>query len=337
MMRRREFIAGIGGAAVWALAAGAQQAERTRRVGILSFGFQGPQSAPLPLPIRVLRDSLRSLGWIEDRNLQLDVRYTSDAKAVDAYADELVSSAPEVIVTISQLATRAVQQRTRSIPIVFAGVADPIEGGLVKSLARPEGNTTGITNLYESIGGKWVSLLRETVPSVAQVGIVISPGSKGAYVSEIEAAAVALHLQAIRIPYDTATELERAVDAFAAVSNGSLITHPPALVGINRQWFFRLVAKHGAAYDLPGKTLRPAGRPDVLWVGRCRIRIESGGLCGPHFARRKAGRSPGAVSDEIRVRDQSQDRQGARPHRAAIDSAARRRGHRIGRDFRNGS
>src|SRR5258708_16617485 len=140
MMRRREFIAGIGGAAVWALAAGAQQAERTRRVGILSFGFQGPQSAPLPLPIRVLRDSLRSLGWIEDRNLQLDVRYTRDAKAVDAYADELVSSAPEVIVTISQLATRAMHQRSRSIPIVFAGVAYPTKRALMKLFSPPHGN-----------------------------------------------------------------------------------------------------------------------------------------------------------------------------------------------------
>src|SRR5258708_16650982 len=145
MMRRREFIAGIGGAAVWALAAGAQQAERTRRVGILSFGFQGPQSAPLPLPIRVLRDSLRSLGWIEDRNLQLDVRYTSDAKAVDAYADELVRSAPEVIVTLSQLATRAVHQRTLSIPIVFAGVPNPLEDVLVTISSTPERHTTRLT------------------------------------------------------------------------------------------------------------------------------------------------------------------------------------------------
>src|SRR5258708_36232001 len=127
------------------------------------------------------------------------------------------------------------------------------------------------------------------------------------------------------------------VDAFVAVTNGSLIKHPPSLVGIIRQWFFRLVAKHGAAYDLPGKTLRPAGRPDVLWVGRCRIRIESGGPCGPHFARRKGGRSPGAVSDEIRVREQFEDPQRARPHRVAIDSAARRRGAGVVRGFRNGS
>jgi putative ABC transport system substrate-binding protein len=245
MIRRREFIAGIGGAAVWALAAGAQQAERTRRVGMLALGSQ----SATPLIVRALRDGLRSLGWIEDRNLQLDVRYSSDAKELDAYADELVRLAPEVIITASLVATSAVQQRTRTIPIVFAGVGDAIASGLVKSLARPEGNTTGITNLYSSIGGKWVSLLKDTVPSVARVGIVIGliagPARDGpGYVSEIEAAAAALHLQAFRIPYGTAAELERAVDAFATEPNASLIVRPPGVVGIDIQWFFRLVAKH---------------------------------------------------------------------------------------------
>jgi len=251
MMLRRHFIAALTSAmaiSTICLPAGAQQAERIRRVGVLSFGLPGLQSAPPPI-LSALRDSLRSLGWIEDRNFQLDARFTNDAKAVDSYADELVRLAPEVIVTTTLLATRAVQQRTRSIPIVFAGVGDPIEGGLVKSLARPEGNTTGISNLYSSIGGKWVSLLKDTVPSVARVGIVIGlnggPTRDGpGYVSEIEAAAAALHLQAIRIPYSTAAELERTVDAFAAEPNAGLIVRPPGLIGIDRQWFFRLMAKH---------------------------------------------------------------------------------------------
>jgi putative ABC transport system substrate-binding protein len=145
----REFIARLGPVAL-PLASHAQQPERIRRVGVLLFG----PFASLPPP---LRDSLKSLGWIEDHNLQLDVRYTSDAKVVGAYADELVRLAPEVIVTSTDRATSAVQQRTRSIPIVFAGVGDPTESGLVNNLARPEGNTTGVTNLYSSIGGKSVS------------------------------------------------------------------------------------------------------------------------------------------------------------------------------------
>jgi putative ABC transport system substrate-binding protein len=111
-------------------------------------------------------------------------------------------------------------------------------------LARPEGNTTGVTNLYSSIGGKWVSLLNDIAPSAARVGIVIISSTRGGSVSAIEAAAATLHLQAIRIPFDTAAELERAVDGFAAEPNGSLIVHPPGLIGIDSEWFFRLVAKH---------------------------------------------------------------------------------------------
>jgi putative ABC transport system substrate-binding protein len=170
-MKRREFIAGLTSAmassTIWP-SAGAQQAERTRRVGVLVLGSTA---------FSALRDGLKSLGWTEDRNLQLDVRISSEAKAIDAYADEMVRLAPEVILTSGYLATRAVQQRTRSIPIVFAGVGDPIENGVVNNLARPEGNTTGVTNLYSSIGGKWVSLLKDTVPSIARVGIVINPST----------------------------------------------------------------------------------------------------------------------------------------------------------------
>jgi putative tryptophan/tyrosine transport system substrate-binding protein len=244
MMRRRHFITALTGAmassTVWP-SADAQQAERPSRVGVL---FLVPQSQ-LASILLALRDGLKSLGWTEDRNLQLYVRnHPTDAKVIEAYADELVRLAPEVIVTSSYLATRAVQQRTRTIPIVFVAVGDPIENGLVKSLTRPEGNSTGVTNLYSSIGGKWASVLKDFVPSVARVGIVIIRSARPGYVSAIEAEAAALRLQAIRIPYGTAAELERAVDAFAAEPNGSLIVHPPSLAGIDHEWFFWLTEKH---------------------------------------------------------------------------------------------
>jgi hypothetical protein len=126
----------LQGAAAWRLTARAQPAERVRRIGVLVLdaGSQSQSASNL----LALRDGLRSLGWTEERTLQLDVR-KSDAKAIDAYADELVELVPDVIVTSSYLETRAVQQRTRSIPIVFTGVGDPTKGGLVKNLARPEG------------------------------------------------------------------------------------------------------------------------------------------------------------------------------------------------------
>jgi putative tryptophan/tyrosine transport system substrate-binding protein len=155
-MRRREFIAGLGSAAGAYVAvprvARAQQDTRVRRLAVLMIMRENWATW-----LRIyLRDALKSLGW---RNLQLDVRVSSDGKAIDAYADELVRLAPEVILTSSYLATRAVQQRTRSIPIVFAGVGDPTQGGLVKNLARPEGNITGATNLlWRSPGSAGVAV-----------------------------------------------------------------------------------------------------------------------------------------------------------------------------------
>src|ERR1700730_13850636 len=153
MIRRREFVILLGGTAAGPLAARAQD-ERTRRVGLL----MGDGSLVL---ISQFRDGMARLGWVEGRNLQIDLRVASDVGRFRTYAAELVSFAPEVIVAITVAATRAVQQQTQTAPIVIAGVGDPVANGIVKRLARPEGNTTGITNLFASIGGKWLQLLKE--------------------------------------------------------------------------------------------------------------------------------------------------------------------------------
>jgi putative tryptophan/tyrosine transport system substrate-binding protein len=173
MMKRREFITLLGGAAAaWPLAAHPEQVGRVRRVGVLSsraiYDFSNQST------IAVLRSALESLGWVEGRNLQLDIRFAGgDAKTFGPYVDELVALRPDVLVVSSNLATATVQQRTRTIPIVFGGVGDPVAGGLVKSLARPEGNTTGITNLYPTIGGKWLELLKDAVPQLSRVAVLI--------------------------------------------------------------------------------------------------------------------------------------------------------------------
>ena len=144
MIRRREFITLLGGAAAsWPLAARAQQV--VRRVGVLMP--RTADSTSIVTFLKFLRDALQKLGWIEDRNLRLDVRYAAgDANLFRSYAAELVSLKPDVIVTAGLPVTRAVQQQTQTIPIVFTGVGDPVAAGIVKSLAHPEGNATGITN-----------------------------------------------------------------------------------------------------------------------------------------------------------------------------------------------
>jgi putative ABC transport system substrate-binding protein len=248
-MTRRDFIAGLGSAAAWPLAGRAQQGDRVRRVGMLLARTESDQ---LQQPhVEAFRDGMAKLGWIEGRNLRIDLRFGGgDADSFRSFAADLVGLAPDAIVTASGAATTAVQQQTGTIPIVFIAVGDPVAGGIVKRIARPEGNTTGITNLFDSIAGKWVELLREAVPGVDRFGCiynaqVVVPGTAGyGYLLAIEEAARALRVQAIRIPYRDATNLVHGIDAFAAEPNGGLIVVPPPPGDANRRTIHRLAAQH---------------------------------------------------------------------------------------------
>jgi putative ABC transport system substrate-binding protein len=163
-LRRREFIGGLGGAAAWPLAAGAQQRGGVRRVGMLSAGVEvDPVSVTF---VKLMREELQKLGWTEGRNLQLEVRFgAGDINQTRAYAVELVKLAPDVIVSLGAV-TRVVQEETRVIPIVFAA-GDVIENEIVRSVARPEGHSTGFTIAFASLGGKWLELLKDAAPTRA--------------------------------------------------------------------------------------------------------------------------------------------------------------------------
>jgi putative tryptophan/tyrosine transport system substrate-binding protein len=189
-MRRREFIAAIGTATVARpFAARAQQGERVRRVGVLMLGE--PDQPPVFL--QVMRDELQKLGWIEDRNLRLEVRFVGagDVDRARAAATDLVRLAPDVIVPVSGAALVATQQETKTIPIVFVGAGDPFETGRVKNIARPEGNATGFANAFGSLGEKWLQLLKEAAPNITRVAYLPGRGSDS-YLRSIEVAARAL-------------------------------------------------------------------------------------------------------------------------------------------------
>jgi len=191
-MRRREFIVGLSGAAARPLHAWAQQRDPIKRLGVLVGGAEGLATVP-----RVLPGALAKLGWIEGRNLRLDVRFgAGDPDLYRAYAAELVSLKPDVIVTGGEAATKAVQRQTQAIPIVFNFVGDPLAAGIVKSVARPEGNATGITNGFSSLGGKCLQWLKEAVPRIERVADLYNRN---------------------------ALEFERAIEAFAAEPNGGVI------------------------------------------------------------------------------------------------------------------
>jgi ABC-type uncharacterized transport system substrate-binding protein len=268
-IRRREFITLLGGAAALSSglrprAARAQQGERMRRIGVLAVGTEGDPSQKANLA--ALWEGLAKLGWVEGRNLRIDVRYEAgDLNRIRAHAAELVSLAPEVIVvSANTAATIAVQQRTKTIPIVFTQGGDPVVNGLVRSLARPEGNTTGFSNSEPTFAGKWLELLKEAVPRVNRVALLfnseLSLTAVGpAYISSIEAAAAAFAVQTIKLPFRDPIDIVRGIDAFAAEPNGGLIVLPPPPQGANRETVIRLAAQHRLPAIYNGRDLAAAG------------------------------------------------------------------------------
>src|SRR5215471_10482728 len=173
-MRRREFITLVGGTAAWPLVAQAQQPEPMRRIGVLmAFSENDPEAQSWAAGFR---EELGKLGWTEGHNIQIDTRWaTADVEALERSAEQLVARQPDLILTGSTPATAAMRQQTNAIPIVFAMVGDPVGSGFVASLSRPGGNLTGFTPIENSLGGKWVELLKEIAPRVATVAMVFDP------------------------------------------------------------------------------------------------------------------------------------------------------------------
>jgi ABC-type uncharacterized transport system substrate-binding protein len=245
-MRRREFITMLGGAAAtWPLAARAQQSVRMRRVGVL-MGF--PEGDPqAQANVAALRQGLRDLGWIEGRNVLIDDRWAGgDPDKARTFAKELIGLKPDVIVPSTNQVTRIVQQETRTIPIVFAFVGDPVGSGFVASLARPGKNLTGFANFENSIGGKWLELFKEVVPQAGRVGFVFSPDAAPnvGFFHAAEAAAPALMIKLLGLSVRDAADIEDDITAFAAEPNGGLVVAPHAVTLGNRKLIIDLAARH---------------------------------------------------------------------------------------------
>jgi putative tryptophan/tyrosine transport system substrate-binding protein len=219
-VRRREFIAGLGGAAaVWPLAARAQQGERVRRVGVLTYGFDTPNDPSF----RSLRDYLEQRGWSEGRNLRLDFRSgDGDARKTSALAADLVQLAPDVIVAAYLAALRALQQETKTIPVVFIGGGDVVENGTVINSARPEDNVTGFTNAFGSLGGKWLELLKEVAPNITRVLFIRTGSGRNPYLQSVETAAQSLGVQVVSNPVSDLASMKAAIGAFAVEPNGGI-------------------------------------------------------------------------------------------------------------------
>src|SRR5262245_4687367 len=204
MIGRREFITLLGGAsAAWPLAARAQQSGSVRRIGVLmAYPESDPEGHAL---VAAFRDGLRKLGWMEGHNIRIDIRWaTPDVALMQRFAQELVALQPSVVLTQNTPTTAAVLEQTRSIPIIFATVSDPVGSGFVAGLAQPGGNTTGFIDMEALMSGKWLELLKEIAPRVARVAFLYnpptSPGGGSYFFGSFEAAAASFGGEAIRVP-----------------------------------------------------------------------------------------------------------------------------------------
>ena len=224
-MRRREFLGVLAGAvAVLPRVARAQQGKRVRRVGVLMpFTANDPEAQARNA---LFEQSLRELGWMVGRDLQIDYRWPGgEAASIRRDAAELVALAPDVIMTVGSLTMGPMQQATQTIPIVFVNLADPVGAGFVQSLARPGGNATGFTNYEYSMSGKWVELLKQIAPNVKRVAILRDPTSAAGIgqFSAIQSAAQSLGVNLTPVSVRDAGEIERGVTEFARSDNGGLI------------------------------------------------------------------------------------------------------------------
>ena len=245
-MRRRTFISLVGGAATWPLAARAQQPERMRRIGVL-MGYAENDSEAQAW-IAAFREGLQKLGWTEGRNVRVDTRWASaDAEAMQRFAQELVALQPDLILSQSTPAVAALLQQTRTIPIVFALIANPVGSGFVASFARPGGNVTGFVTIEGSLGGKWLELLKEIAPRVTRVALPFNPATATFaeyYLNPVKAAAASLGVEAIVAPVHDRSELESVIAAQAREPNSGLVVIPDAFTINHRAEITLLAARH---------------------------------------------------------------------------------------------
>ncbi len=253
-MRRREFITLLGGAAVaWPIAAAhAQQPERMRRIGV--FAGSGADDLEAKPRLAAFLQELQKLGWTAGRNVRIDTRWAAgNAAATRKYAAELIALAPDVILAGGAAAVGPLLQATRTVPIVFTIVPDPVGAGFVDSLARPGGNATGFMQFEYSLSGKWLGLLKEIAPGVTRAAVLrdaaITAGIGQFAVIQSVAPSVGVDVSPINVR--NAAEIERAVTAFARSSNGGLILTASALSALHRDLIIALAARYKlpAVYD----------------------------------------------------------------------------------------
>ena len=244
-MKRRDFIKLLGGTvAGWPFSASAQQITRMRRIGaLMNIAEDDPQSITWA---SAFRRGLEEQGWTLDVNLQIEYRWANNENLYRRFAQELIALAPDVVLAVSGSSATALQEVTRTIPIVFMGTSDPVNRRLIASMEQPGGNITGFIEFEFSIGGKWLELLKQIAPSVTRVAVVRDPTRLAwrGLLTAIEKAAPSFGLEVNPVDARDVTEMEHIITTFAGGSNGGLIVTPSAFSAIFRERIIALAARH---------------------------------------------------------------------------------------------
>jgi putative ABC transport system substrate-binding protein len=259
-VRRREFITLLAGAAAWPLAARAQQqGERVRRIGVLmgiANGLEGQRR------VAAFREGLLSFGWVEGRNAQLDIRWAAgDKVSMRAHAQDLIGKSSDIIVVNGTQTASVLLGETRSLPVVFVQVSDPIASGLVTGLAHPGGNVTGFYTNEDALVGKWLELLKETVPDVANVAAVFSsedPAWAG-YLRTVEVVAPRLGVKIFTALVRDALEIDQAIEAIARKPNSGLLVQPTSLTTVHHERIISLAGRHRVPAVYPLRLFATSG------------------------------------------------------------------------------
>jgi len=245
-MKRREFITLVGGAAAWPIVAHGQQLDPMRRIGVLTaYAESDPEAQAW---VAAFREGLQKLGWADGRNIRIDYRWAgSEVESMQRFAKEVVALQPDLILSNNTPTTAALLQQTRTIPIIFANVTDPIGSGFVASFARPGGNATGFILMEPTMAGKWLELLKEVAPRVTRVAILFNPATAPYaqyYLNPFKAAAASFGVEAIAAPVHDTSELESAITALARDPDGGLIVMPDGFLAVHRAEITSLAARY---------------------------------------------------------------------------------------------
>jgi ABC transporter substrate binding protein len=314
-LRRRQFITLLGGAAgAWPLAARAQQSERVRHLAAMMGGRNADTDAEGRALFTAFRQGLQELGWVEGRNLRADYRWPAGEPArMRVIAKDFVEAKPDVLFAGSTPGVLALLAETRTIPIVFTNLNDPVGTGAVASFARPGGNATGFTAFEYSLAGKWLEMLKEVAPAARRIALIFNPETAPYahhYLTFIQAAAP-VGVTANAVSVGSVAEMEAAVEGHARAAGGALVALPDGFILNNRASLIALAARLRLPAIYSSRKCR-RGRPVVLWTGNGRPLSSLGIICRPRAQGREAGRPTCPTADQVRTRHQHEDHQGAR-------------------------